>query len=64
MESDKNYTSTVFDFCLFDQNADVYTTDVVEIRDFGKKDPGEGDAYDSDEEKGGGRPGGVQCQQG
>jgi len=45
------------------------TTEVVDLRDFGKREAGESSAYDSDEEGGGGRggpggPGGVQCQQG
>jgi len=38
-----------------------YTTEVVDIKDFGKRDANEQGAYDSDEE-GGER--GVQCQQG
>jgi len=38
-----------------------YTTEQVDIKEFGKRAPGEQDAYDSDEE-GGER--GVQCQQG
>lgn len=46
----------------YDENeVDIYTTARVDLRDFGKKDAQERDAYDSDEE-GGGRN--VQCQQG
>mmetsp|Transcript_37591 Transcript_37591/g.101923 ORF Transcript_37591/g.101923 Transcript_37591/m.101923 type:complete len:95 (+) Transcript_37591:325-609(+) len=38
-----------------------YTTEQVDIKEFGKRDPNEQGAYDSDEEDG---ERGVQCQQG
>merc|ERR1719446_852144 len=46
------------------ETSDIVHTEVVDLKDFGKKDPGDSSAYDSDEEGGGGRsgPGGVQCQ--
>ena len=49
------------------EDDEKYTTELVTDfkKEFGKKDAGGGDAYDSDEEGGGrGGPGGVQCQQG
>lgn len=42
---------------------EVVHADMVDIQDFGKKDPSSGDAYDSDDGGEEGR-GGVQCQQG
>jgi len=46
-----------------EDEVDVYTTERVDLRDFGKRDAQDrGDAYDSDEEGGGNRN--VQCQQG
>jgi len=44
------------------ETAEVVNTEMADMSDFGKKDPGDSSAYDSDEGEGGGR--GVQCQQG
>jgi len=49
--------------------AEVVHTEMVSLKEFGKKDPSDRDAssYDSDDDQqggGGGGPGGVQCQQG
>lgn len=45
------------------ETTEEFHTDVVDLREFGKKDSSDQGAYDSDEERGGGQ-GGVQCQQG
>ena len=42
--------------------AETYTTEPVDLREFGKKEGSGG--HDSDDEEGGGRGGGVQCAQG
>jgi DnaJ family protein A protein 2 len=50
------------------ETAEVYTTEAGDLREFGKREAGDAEAYDSDEGEGGGGgargPGGVQCQQG
>ena len=45
------------------EETEVVYTEMVDLQDFGKKDPTSGDAYDSDDGEDQGR-GGVQCQQG
>jgi len=47
-----------------EETTEVVHTEMVDLKEFGKKSAGGGDAYDSDEEGGGGGGGGVQCQQG
>jgi len=45
------------------ETVEVHETTPINLREFGRRDPGAGgDAYDSDDEQGG--PRGVQCQQG
>lgn len=46
------------------ESTETFTTEEIDLREFGKKDANSGDAYDSDEEGAGGGPGNVQCQQG
>lgn len=46
------------------ESTEVVHTVECDLREFGKKDPHASNEYDSDDERGGGGPGGVQCQQG
>lgn len=49
-----------------EETTEVVHTETCDLREFGKRSPGDSNNYDSDEEGGGpgGGPGGVQCQQG